>query len=145
MKRYSFLMIILMAAAMLIFQTVLADDEISTDPDEYEETETLIVPDGSAATVTKDYIYFTGIEQPGIDMTADNQSVSATVSGDVISVFGGASVMTKGSGKAVLNTGMIQGGYGISAYISGGSFEAETDDIFADDDTALDILELRFR
>ncbi len=128
-------------AAAVIFIPVLADEEVPEEPIEYRETSTLTVPtETGERDVTADYVYVTGAGQLGIDMTADNRSVSATVDGDVLSAFGGAVISTKDSGSAVLKTGNIRGGFGISAYLSGGGAEADTGDIFAGEDTALDIL-----
>ena len=132
------LALLLMAAAA--FVPALAEDDELPEPVEYEETDTLVLPDGPETSAGWPYVYVTGEEKPGIDMTAKNQNVSAVVISDVFSDFGGAAVMAD-AGTADLSTGNIHGGYGIFAYLrNGGTLNADVEDIFAGNDTGLDIL-----
>ena len=131
------LALLLMAAAA--FVPALAEDDLP-EPVEYEETDTLVLPDGPETSAGWLYVYVTGQEKLGIDMTAKNQNVSAVVLSDVFSDFGGAAVMAD-AGTADLSTGNIHGGYGIFAYLrNGGTINADVEDIFAGNDTGLDVL-----
>ncbi|MBQ6510302.1 MAG: sortase [Flexilinea sp.] len=144
-KRLRIISFILLMA-VVSFAPVLAEDYNldgpveGDDPVAYEETGSLIVPDGSQTVISKEYVYVTGAEVPGIDMTAQNRAVSAEVSGEVFSEFGGAAI-TADAGTAALRAGSIHGGYGIIANLrNGGSIDAVVGNLFADKDTALDIL-----
>ena len=139
-----YILLVVLLAMLMVFVPVLAQEEEGEDPVEpveYEETGTLYVPDSQGSTtVTKDYVYVTGEEDPGIDMTAaEGQNVSATVNGEVISYFGGANVSAANGGTATLTSGNIRGGYGVWGFLNGGSLTAETGDIFAENGTALDL------
>ena len=140
-----YILLVVLLAMLMVFVPVLAQEEEGEDPVEpvdYKETGTLYVPDsqGGSTTVTTDYVYVTGEEEPGIDMTAaDGQSVLATVNGEVISYFGGANMSVTNGGSAVLKSGFIRGGYGLWGFLNGGSLTAETGDIFAENGTALDL------
>ena len=146
MKRWKFNIILLtvLLAVLVVYVPVPAQDEEGedpVDPIEYLETGTLYVPDSQGSTsVTKDYVYVTRENDPGIDMTAaEGQNVSATVNGEVISFLGGANVSAANGGTAALKSGNIRGGYGVWGFMNGGSLTAETGDIFAENGTALDL------
>ena len=146
MKRWKFNIILLtvLLAVLVVYVPVPAQDEEGedpVDPIEYVETGTLYVPDSQGNTsVTKPYVYVTGEEEPGIDMTAGGgQNVSATVNGEVISYFGGANMSVTNGGSAALTSGNIRGGYGLWGFLNQGTLTANTGDIFAESDTALDL------
>ncbi len=143
MKQYTRLRKIVFAALLMtaaVIIPVFADDEAPVNTEPYTETGTLFVPSETGETeVTTDHIYVTDPEDPGVDMTAAGQDISATVNGEVISAFGGAAIMTE-NGKAVLKAGDIRGGFGVSAILDGGTVDIESADILAGDAPALDIL-----
>ena len=107
--------------------------------DENTVSGTVTVPTHSGqTTVTVPSVSVTGPNEPGVLITADNQTVSATVSGDVTALYGGVDMETGGNGKAVLKAGGIRGGFGVLAYIVGGQIKGEVDSITASGDTALE-------
>ena len=116
MKQYTRLRKIVFAALFLtaaVIIPVFADDESPVNTEPYTETGTLFVPSETGETdVITDHVYVTDPEAPGVDMTAAGQDISAAVNGEVISVFGGAAIVTE-NGKAVLKTGDIRGGFGV--------------------------------
>ena len=143
MKQYTGLIKILFAALLItaaVIVPVFADNEAPVNTEPYTENGTLFVPSQTGETnVTRDYVYVTGPDEPGIDMTAVNQEISATVNGEVISAFGGAGILAK-NGNAHLKTSNIRGGFGVSVLLNGGTVDIENADILAEDAPALDIL-----
>ena len=103
-----------------------------------EDESTLIVPSGGKTNVTVPFVYVAKPNDPGVLMTADNQSVSATIDGDVDALYGGVIMETIGSGQAALKSGGIRGGFGALAYINGGRIIGNVDSIQASGDTALE-------
>ena len=140
-KKLAIIFLTMLLIASAAFLPVLAQEEELPDPVEYEETDTLKVPDSEGrTTVEKDYVYVTGDEKLGIDMTAKNQNGTAKVNGEVFSEFGGAWI-TADAGTADLTAGNIHGGYGIFGIIrNGGTIKALVEDIFAAEDAGLDIV-----
>lgn len=127
------IMLAVLLSAMLITMTVFADEEIIHDS-------TLKVPTASGETnVTVPYVYVTGPNDPGVLMKAeDNQSVSATIEGNIDAVYGGADIEASGNSQATLNAGGIRGGFGVLAYIEGGKVTGTVDSITASGDTGLE-------
>ena len=127
------IMLAVLLSAMLITMTVFADEEIIHDS-------TLKVPTESGETnVTVPYVYVTGPNDPGVLMKAeDNQSVSATIEGNIDAVYGGADIEASGNSQATLNAGGIRGGFGVLAYIEGGKVTGTVDSITASGDTGLE-------
>jgi hypothetical protein len=99
MKQYTGLIKILFAALLItaaVIVPVFADNGAPVNTEPYTENGTLFVPSQTGETnVTRDYVYVTGPDEPGIDMTAVNQEIFATVNGEVISAFGGAGILAE--------------------------------------------------
>ena len=129
------LILVVLAAAALFSLPVFAQEE-----DEPAPTGTLLVPSQSGQEeVSAEYVYTTGEEETGVEITADGKNVKAIVEGDIFSFFGGVSASIRNNGSATLESGTIQGNFGITAYLDGGSFTADTEGIYAGDGTALEI------
>ena len=119
-------------SVMVFALSVFADDEITS-------TGTLLVPtiDGETDVEVSD-ISVTGMNEPGVLMTADGQSVSATITGNVNAVYGGVDMEAKNGGQATLKAGGIRGRFGVLAYIDDGQITGTVDSITASGDTALE-------
>ena len=119
-------------SVMVFALSVFADDEITS-------TGTLLVPtEGGETDVTVPYVSVTGKNEPGVLMTADGQSVSATITGNVDAVYGGVDMEAKNGGQATLKAGGIRGRFGVLAYIDDGQITGTVDSITASGDTALE-------
>ena len=133
MKLMNILLAVLLSV-MVFALPAFADDEITN-------TGTLLVPTVDGETdVTVPDVSVTGPNEPGVLMTADNQSVSATIDGNVDAVYGGVDMESIGSGQATLKAGGIRGGFGVLAYIDGGQITGNVDSITASGDTALEAI-----
>ncbi len=131
MKLMNILMAVLLSV-MVFALPVFADDEITN-------TGTLLVPtEGGETDVTVPYVSVTGKNEPGVLMTADGQSVSATITGNVDAVYGGVDMEAKSGGQATLKAGGIRGRFGVLAYIDDGQITGTVDSITASGDTALE-------